>query len=1055
MSSSTSEDLSPDRKANFNHLQKEGKELAKKGKIREAIKVTQQALEIFFSEKLAKRIEKMEKFLQEYGEADESDEMVEVGKGFYLYGELYQKLYPYQHVGLLWLWELYRKRKGGILGDDMGLGKTIQIIAFLSGMFDAQYIQSVLIVMPVSLIQTWEKEFDKWAPGIQVYAFHSSSKKERERNKLRVQKRGGVLLTSYGMLVTSWDLMARLEGREFVWDYVILDEGHKIKNPTKTTKAAHDIPSKNRLVLTGTPIQNNLRELWFLFDYVHQGALLGSHQTFKMQYETPITRAREKDATAGERRLGSEIAENLRCLIAPYFLRRTKAEVLSQKQLEDAENIDPNLLNSSASKHNSEMLSPLQRKNDFITWVFLSDLQIKLYRDFLELDRVKNLLMTKKSPLVELTVLKKICDHPRLLSHRACLQLGLSGDISEEDYESILEDERTTTMSIDGVSDDDLIEESGKLGFLLSLLNQLRKEGHRTLVFSQSRKILDIIQRILTNRQWKVIRIDGTVTSLVEREKKIQTFQEDSSFSVFLLTTQVGGVGLTLTAANRVIIYDPSWNPATDAQAVDRVYRIGQRSSVVIYRLITCGTVEEKIYRRQIFKDSITRQTTGGSKDPHRYFTRQELRELFILDNPRHSSTQLQLQEMHAHQRVTDTQLDSHIAFLYSLDIFGISDHDCMFSHENTKPEDDDDQDDGRIGEEFIKQKVEMAQQLVHIESSQVLKENTEAKRYARPLSVPLISSKKLYVPDLTTTASTSLPTDHIRPENIVGLNSNNCPDDKVNIDNSLKDQSPPKTCTEEEKEIQDISLYNSPAAKVISDFVDLTVFDKTNKRPSVEDEVLNKTLADLRIESEIYSDAERDLSEEEVFNETTDKLGHKISRKSDIYVPESDTSKDESKQESTINISQEFFVADSDNEEQEKDNSSAHPSVISVPEDISDQVEQHTDKKLTSKSDHNSFVPSLDLSLRTKVFSRIEPEGWENIPHHSFSLDNQKAKINGNSLLNQNQLSKPSKASQEMKINFNQTVTNIEPQSPSNTPSKVLFHTGSGKNYHLHPSDL
>ncbi|XP_022256927.1 DNA excision repair protein ERCC-6-like [Limulus polyphemus] len=868
MSSSTSEDLSPDRKANFNHLQKEGKELAKNGKIREAIKVTQQALEIFFSEKLAKRIEKMEKFLQEYGEVDESDEMVEVGKGFYLYGELCKKLYPYQRVGLLWLWELYKKRKGGVLGDDMGLGKTIQIIAFLSGMFDAQYIRSVLIVMPVSLIQTWEKEFDKWAPGIQVYAFHSSSKKERERNMLRVQKRGGVLLTSYGMLVTSWDLMARLEGREFVWDYVILDEGHKIKNPTKTTKAAHDIPSKNRLVLTGTPIQNNLRELWFLFDYVHQGALLGSHQTFKMQYETPITRAREKDATAGERRLGSEIAENLRCLIAPYFLRRTKAEVLSEKQSEDTENIDPNLLNSGTLKQSSGMLSPLQRKNDFITWVFLSDLQIKLYRDFLELDRVKNLLMTKKSPLVELTVLKKICDHPRLLSHRACLQLGLNGDISEEEYGSILEDERTTTMSIDGVSDDDLIEESGKLGFLLSLLNQLREEGHRTLVFSQSRKILDIIQRILTNREWKVMRIDGTVTSLVEREKKIQTFQEDPSFSVFLLTTQVGGVGLTLTAANRVIIYDPSWNPATDAQAVDRVYRIGQRSSVVIYRLITCGTVEEKIYRRQIFKDSITRQTTGGNKDPHRYFTRQELRELFTLDNPRHSSTQLQLQEMHAHQRVTDTQLDSHIAFLYSLDIFGISDHDRMFSHESTKTEED--QDDGKIGEEFIKQKVEMAQQLVQIESSQILKENSEAKRYARPFSVPLISSKKSYVPDrynpplfpdvidLTNSTSARLPTDLARSttseNDTVALNSNNCPDDKVNIDSPQKDLSPTKT-SEEEKEIQDISLYNSPAVKVVSDFVDLTVLDETNKQSTMEDEVLNKTLADLRIESVNYSD--------------------------------------------------------------------------------------------------------------------------------------------------------------------------------------------------------
>ncbi|XP_022236894.1 dentin sialophosphoprotein-like, partial [Limulus polyphemus] len=194
---------------------------------------------------------------------------------------------------------------------------------------------------------------------------------------------------------------------------------------------------------------------------------------------------------------------------------------------------------------------------------------------------------------------------------------------------------------------------------------------------------------------------------------------------------------------------------------------------------------------------------------------------------------------------------------------------------------------------------------------------------------------------------------------------------------------------------------------------------------------------------------AERDLSEEEVFNETTDKLGHIISRKSDIYVPESDTSKDTSKQESTMNISQEFFVADSDNEEQEKDYVSAHPSIVSVPEDALDQFEHRTDpfrlstdSVLTCKSDHNHVVPSLDTSLRTKVFSRIEPEGWKNISHSSLSSDNKKSKMSGNSFLNQSQLSKSSQPNKEMEdiqsSQFNQSVTNIE------THSKVLSHKGS-----------
>ncbi|GFS22995.1 DNA excision repair protein ERCC-6-like [Elysia marginata] len=170
---------------------------------------------------------------------------------------------------------------------------------------------------------------------------------------------------------------------------------------------------------------------------------------------------------------------------------------------------------------------------------------------------------------------------------------------------------------------------------------------------------------------------------------------------------------------------DPNWNPATDAQAVDRAYRIGQQKNVVVYRLITCGTVEEKIYRRQVFKDSITRQTTGANKNPYRYFTSIELRELFALDDPMTSKTQLQLQEMHAGQRKSDVSLDEHIAFLHSLDIFGISDHDLMF--QNT-PERNDEEENEFIGEEetqrderFIQSKIQQAQNLIAVESQNPL----------------------------------------------------------------------------------------------------------------------------------------------------------------------------------------------------------------------------------------------------------------------------------------------------------------------------------------------
>uniref|UniRef100_A0A8C6KVJ6 Excision repair cross-complementation group 6-like n=1 Tax=Nothobranchius furzeri TaxID=105023 RepID=A0A8C6KVJ6_NOTFU len=157
----------------------------------------------------------------------------------------------------------------GVLADDMGLGKTIQIISFLSGMYDSELIRHTLLVMPTSLITNWVKEFTKWTPGMRVKEFHGSSKAERTRSLERVQRRGGVIITTYTMLMNNWQQLASYQGKEFCWDYMVLDEAHKIKNSTtKTAKSAYAIPSRNRILLTGTPVQNNLREMWTLFDFL-------------------------------------------------------------------------------------------------------------------------------------------------------------------------------------------------------------------------------------------------------------------------------------------------------------------------------------------------------------------------------------------------------------------------------------------------------------------------------------------------------------------------------------------------------------------------------------------------------------------------------------------------------------------------------------------------------------------------------------------------------------------------------------------------------------------
>ncbi|XP_074056559.1 DNA excision repair protein ERCC-6-like [Macrotis lagotis] len=699
--------LSPGQAASYRRYVKEAKEATKKGNLEEALKLFYLAKDIFPNDKVLSRIQILHEALEELS-VEGDDEFVDVcNSGLMLYRELHDRLFEHQKEGVAFLYNLYKEgRKGGILADDMGLGKTIQIIAFLSAMFDAELVRYVLLIMPTSLISTWTKEFAKWTPGMRITTFHGSSKGERTRNLNRIQRKNGVAVTTYQMLINNWQQLSQLDGKEFVWDYLILDEAHKIKSSsTKSSIAARAIPVKNRILLTGTPIQNNLYELWSLFDFACQGSLLGTSKTFKMEYENPITRAREKDATSGEKALGLKISENLMMLIKPYFLRRTKEDV----QKKSANNLQNDIPEKNPGGDIVCEIPSLSRKNELIIWVHLVPLQEEIYRKFLSLNHIKQLLTETRSPLAELTVLKKLCDHPRLLSARAYSLLGLKeGSFSGEDETQGAHSD----IRIDQVPHESLMQESGKVIFLMALLKRLQDEGHQTLVFSQSRKLLDILEHLLKKENFKILRIDGTVTHLSERQRRIDLFQQSRGVSVFLLTSQVGGIGLTLTAATRVVIFDPSWNPATDAQAVDRVYRIGQKENVVVYRLITCGTVEEKIYRRQVFKNSLIRQTTGDQKNPVRYFSKQELRELFTIGDFRSSATQLQLHSLHAGHRKTDVKLEEHIAYLHTLGIAGISDHDLMFTHDMSFHE------ESEVGEsQYIQERVQKAQLLVELES--------------------------------------------------------------------------------------------------------------------------------------------------------------------------------------------------------------------------------------------------------------------------------------------------------------------------------------------------
>jgi SNF2 family DNA or RNA helicase len=281
--------------------------------------------------------------------------------------------------------------------------------------------------------------------------------------------------------------------------------------------------------------------------------------------------------------------------IAPAFLRREKSTVLTApSSVTESEGAD--------TANTGPTPSALGHKSDMIVWLRLTQPQRRLYAAFLGSSSVAAALNKTGSALAALTVLKKICDHPGLLSHNAAAEIArgrplasvLAGGASLPACDDDASADGDSGGAPAGASDP---AASCKTAFVLSLVGSVAAEGHRVLVFSQSRAMLDGIQAAAEAAGWRFCRIDGSVPA-AERARRVAAFQSDDSISLFLLTSAVGGVGLTLTGADRVVVLDPSWNPAADAQAVDRAYRMGQTRDVAVYRLITCGTVEEKIYRK-------------------------------------------------------------------------------------------------------------------------------------------------------------------------------------------------------------------------------------------------------------------------------------------------------------------------------------------------------------------------------------------------------------------------------------------------------------------------
>ncbi len=355
-----------------------------------------------------------------------------------------------------------------------------------------------------------------------------------------------VIITTYGLVKSSrLDFLGGRKDDSVFWDYVITDEGHILKNASTDQHKAvarvarHD--KTHRLMLTGTPIQNNLHELHALIDFATSGKVFGTKKTFLNKYAIPIQDGRNKSASSHALRLASKANRELQEKLKPHFLQRMKSTTFKEC---------------------------LPVKKELVVWLHLSDLQRQLYNDYVvDGGKVAAILSGEiTSPLQAITFLKKLCDHP-----------------------SLVQSEYNRT------NEDGLMEDSTKLSVLYYLVKRLVKAKHRCLIFSPTTKILDIMEKVLPV---KLGRIDGSV-SAKKRQMIVDQFNSDEgSFDALLLSTKAAGVGLTLTGADRAIIFSPSWNPADDMQAVDRCYRIGQRNNVTVYRFITAGTVEEKMYAR-------------------------------------------------------------------------------------------------------------------------------------------------------------------------------------------------------------------------------------------------------------------------------------------------------------------------------------------------------------------------------------------------------------------------------------------------------------------------
>lgn len=521
-------------------------------------------------------------------------------------------LRPHQIEGVKFMYRcvtgmIDAKANGCIMADEMGLGKTLQCITLLWTLLKQSpeagrpSIQKAIVACPSSLVRNWANELVKWlgADAITPFAIDGRASKEELTRQLKqwaiASGRGvtrPVIIVSYETLRLNVE-----ELRHTKIGLMLCDEGHRLKNgDSQTFSALNNLQVSRRVILSGTPIQNDLSEYFALVSFANPD-LLGSRLEFRRRFELPIMRGRDADAGPEDRQKGDRCLAELLAVVNRFIIRRT---------------------NDILSKY-------LPVKYEHVVFCNLAPFQLDLYNYFITSPDIQALLRGKGSqPLKAINILKKLCNHPDLLNLVDDLP-GAAERCCPDDY---------VPKASRGSRDREVKPwYSGKMMVLERMLARIRAETNDKIVLiSNYTSTLDLFERLCRSRAYGCLRLDGTM-NVSKRQKLVDRFNNpDGDEFVFLLSSKAGGCGLNLIGANRLVLFDPDWNPAADQQALARVWRDGQKKDCFVYRFIATGTIEEKIFQRQSHKQSLSTcvvDSSSAGEDVERHFSLDSLKELF------------------------------------------------------------------------------------------------------------------------------------------------------------------------------------------------------------------------------------------------------------------------------------------------------------------------------------------------------------------------------------------------------------------------------------------